>query len=69
VINSLDIEKLNLEVVGEWHDISRIDIPEPLAHSTPPDEVLDIFIHGWLKKSTLLDFQMSAECTIMSSKW
>ena len=69
VIDTLDIEKLNLEVGGEWHGISLIDIPVPLTCSTPPDEVLHVFIHGWPKKSTLLDLCMSAECTIVSSIW
>jgi hypothetical protein len=41
----------------------------PLTCSTPLDEILRVFIHGWPEKSTLPDFCMSAECPIMSSIW
>ena len=63
VVNTLDIEELHLEVVGEWNGISWIDIHVPLTCSTSTDEVLCILIHGWPKESTLLDLWMSAECT------
>ena len=69
VVDSPDIKELYLEVVGEWHGISWIDIPVPLTRSTPPDEVFHVFIYGWPKESTLLDLCMSAECVIMSSIW
>ena len=67
VVDSPNIEELYLEVVGEWHGISWIDIPMRLTCSTRLDEILHVFIYGWPKESTLLDLWMSAKCTIMSS--
>jgi hypothetical protein len=53
--NTPEIKEFDLEVVVEWYGISRIDIPVPLTCSTPSDEVLRVFVHGWPKESTLSD--------------
>ena len=69
VFNTLDIKEFDLEVVCECHGISWIDVPMPLTWTTPLNEVLHVFIHGWPEKSTLPDLCMSAECTIMPPIW
>ena len=44
-----------------------IDIPVSLTPLTPLDDVLSVLVHGRPIESTLPDFGMSPECTIMAS--
>jgi hypothetical protein len=53
VINSPIVKELNLEIVSQWHGISRIDVTMFLTYSASPDEFLGVFIHGWPEKPTL----------------
>jgi hypothetical protein len=55
VINSPTVKELNLEIVSQWHGISKIDVAMFLTCSASPDEFLGVFIHGWPEKSALPD--------------
>jgi hypothetical protein len=38
-----------------------------LTSAAPPDVLLRVIVHGWLEKSTLPNFGMSYEHSIMST--
>ena len=66
-VNALDIKDLHLQVIVEGHCIASSDATLQLAFSTPSDEFLGVFVHLRLDESTLPDFGLCAEYSIMAS--
>jgi hypothetical protein len=58
-----------LKVALEWHSISGIDVPVFLTSWASPHKLFGVSIHVWLEESTLPNFSMGSECSVVPSIW
>jgi hypothetical protein len=68
-VNAPHIKYFYLKVVMKRHCIASCDVSLKLALPTPPDEFLSVLIHRQLEESTLPDFGLGAEYSIVASVW
>jgi hypothetical protein len=61
--NSLTLEKVPC---GEGHGISYTDVTMILTSWTPSHKILGILVHGGPKETTLPNFSIGTECSIVS---
>jgi hypothetical protein len=68
-VNAPHIKYFYLKIVVEGHCISSCDVPLILALLTPPNEFFGVIIHRRSIESTLPDFGLCAEYSVMTSVW
>jgi hypothetical protein len=68
-VNAPHIKYFYLKVVMKRHCIASCDVSLKLALSTPPDKFLSVLIHRRPEESTLPDFGLCVEYSVVASVW
>ena len=61
------VKNFHMKVTLQGHSISGIDIPVFLTSWATPDEFFGVSIHVWPEETTLPNFCLGTDCSVMSS--